>query len=247
VAGPRQVFAEQPPHRGRGGLVGQQPVDVRRVELAGQRDERDVAQLQRAQALRQAEQRLHGAKPRIGGQRLRGRVGEPVERHRVAQRARAHHLLDQGRDEHLLHLDATEVAAVADAVPVADERQRLVARDHVQPGADVEVTAPVVDARRGHADLDPAKRVGHRPEPVEVHPDEVVDPDARHVLHGRHRARRAAEVHRRVEHRALLPGDDRVAADAFPAGRPVDDQVPRDRQHDGPGAAGVQVDEHRRV
>jgi hypothetical protein len=76
-----------------------------------------------------------------------------------------------------------EVAAVADAMPVADERQRLVARDHVQPGADVEAAAPVVDARRGHADLDAAERVGRQhdgPGAAGVQADEQFSPLRHH-------------------------------------------------------------------
>ena len=71
-------------------------------------------------------------------------VGEVVELLRAAEDPDAVDLVDQRLDERLLELDAAQVAAVADAVPGADQTERLLAAERVRAGREIEVAVAVL-------------------------------------------------------------------------------------------------------
>ncbi|MBG9885625.1 hypothetical protein ABE10_03290, partial [Bacillus toyonensis] len=117
-------------------------------------------------------------------------VGEPEERDRVRQGLCALHLAGERREIRLLRSDAAEVAAIADPIARADERQRLVALDRVPSCGEVQPRVRVVDVLR-EADVDSSDSVRDVDEAVEVHHHEVVDVEAGVGADGVERAVRA--------------------------------------------------------
>jgi hypothetical protein len=139
--------------------------------------------------------------PATGGRRGPGRrCSSPAGQQpgRAQQQSGAGGLAQDGGDELLLALDAAQVAAVAEGVPGAHERQRLLAVDVAHPGRQVQ-PAHDVDGGAGQADVDPTERADHGLEAGEVHLDVVVDPDPGQRLDGGHRAAAAALGERGVE------------------------------------------------
>ncbi len=228
AAGPLLVGLDHLPQDVILGLLREQPVGVGRVLDGRHGDERHVPGVQVLQRLRQAEQPGDRSEPGVHGERLGGGVGDFQQLGRVVNGALALQLLDQRGDELLLQLDPAQVTAVADAVPGADEGQRLVPGDQVLTAGNLQLAEGVVVPAGRHADLDSAQRVHHGAEGVEVELDEVVDRRVRQQLDGSDRAGRAALIHRAV--------DDRVGD-----GRPVHaTRLPRGAR--GPGLAAF----HRR-
>ena len=137
----------------------------------------------------------------VEGQRLGGRIEELGQVDRVGQRVRADRLVGHRGDERLLALHPADVRAVAERVPLAHVVERLVAAELVGAGGQCDVADRVVHGVRD-ADLDPADRVDHRLEPVEVDDDVVVDADAGELLELLDRAAGAADVEGVVPHRS---------------------------------------------
>ena len=110
---------------------------------------------------------------------LTGSPSVPLELQRAGERG----------EERLLARDAAEVAAVADAVPRAEERERLVPRDECVPASSWRPEYVVVD-RVGEAHLDAADGLGERGDAVEL--DDPADRDlhARELLDRQRRRRR---------------------------------------------------------
>ena len=90
-----------------------------------------------AQRLPQVVEAGDAAELAVDGQRLGGRVEEPVDRERVEQLAL--HPADQGRHERLLAADPLQVAAVAEGVPGPHVAERLGRGQQVVPGRQVQV------------------------------------------------------------------------------------------------------------
>src|SRR5664280_2739793 len=101
----------------------------------GQRhgDERDLGRVQPLEPGGQLPQVDH-RQSAVGGDRLGGGVEEGQQPVRAQQQSDAGGLAQDGGDELLLALDAAQVAAVAEGVPGAHERQRLLAVDVAHPG-----------------------------------------------------------------------------------------------------------------
>ena len=123
-----------------------------------------------------------------------GCVRQPHELADVAERLLALELAHEGREEDLLRADAGDVAAVADAVAAAEERQRALALQ--RPGARIgKVDARVrVDDGAIGADVDTADRIRHLDDADELDEPGELDVETGQVLHRVHGAGEAAVV-----------------------------------------------------
>ena len=164
-----------------------------------------------------------------------GAGGDELVRHRL--------------DDRLLPLAAREVVLGRVEPVLTDARvdQRALAA-HRLPALAETPALPFLAARLGrvraveavgedrlrHVDLDPAERVDHLPEVVEVDEDDVVRLQAGQRLNGLHRQRRPTELEGGVDLVRPLPGD-------------VHAEVARDRQIRHPVPLRVGADEQDRV
>jgi hypothetical protein len=146
----------------------------------------------------------------------------------------------------------SEVAAVAQGVAGAHVAQRLLGREQVMPGRQVQAGQRVVD--RGRVALrHPAERGDHVLEPGEVHHDEVIDVDPGVLLDrldGAGHAERGV-VTVEVPDRERLVDLELVRPRQLPvahlAGRDVHPGIARDRHDLGPLPVRRDVDDHRGV
>ena len=185
-----------------------------------------------------------------GGQVRRQRLDEAgADERQLHEGAEGDELVGHRLDDGLLALAAREVVLgrVEPVLPHARVDQRPLAVHRLRPLLEPPA-GPLLAARLGrvgaveavgedrlrHVDLDPAERVDHLSEVVEVDEDDVVRPQARERGDGLHRERRPAELEGGVDLVRALAGD-------------VDAQVARDREIRHPVPLRVGAHEQDRV